>query len=350
LDDRQKEARAAAAAERRRVRRDMIAIGGSAGALDAMLACVAGLPADFSGSVFVVSHIGPFRSHLPELLSRAGKLPARHSEEGEAILPGIVYVAPPDRHMLVYGNEIRLSRGPRQHFTRPAINPLVRSVAQSFGKRAIGVVLSGTGSDGATGLRDIQQAGGLTIVQHPGAALYPDMPRNAVRAVRPDHLVGIDELAALLARLSAETVEVSVARTAEEAGMMMELFERPVALTCPECGGSVRRIGNGPTAEFRCHTGHNFGVDEIADGQRSSLEEALVVAVRVLNERVELCRQMMESARAARRDMGMAYWEKLKREADEQLEVLVRFLERQPLPAEAEPNGEPAAAADRKSP
>ena len=125
--------------------------------------------------------------------------------------------------------------------------------------------------------------------------------------------------------------------------MAMEQFERPVALTCPECGGSMRRAGNGPTAEFRCHTGHHFGVGEVADGQRSALEEALVVAVRVLNERVELCRQMMESARAAGRDLGVAYWERVKREADEQLKVLVRFLERQPLPEEAEPNGDPPA-------
>ena len=192
---------------------------------------------------------------------------------------------------------IRLSRGPRQHFTRPAINPLFRSVARSFGPRVIGVVLSGTGNDGAVGLREIQQAGGLTVIQHPEAALYPDMPRNALRAVRPDILPGLDELGPLLVRLSAETVEIPATRAVEEGDTMPDQFERPVALTCPECGGSMRHTGNGPTAEFRCHTGHYFGVGEVAEGQRSALEEALVVAVRVLNERVELCRQMRESAR-----------------------------------------------------
>ncbi|MGD9616846.1 MAG: chemotaxis protein CheB [Alphaproteobacteria bacterium] len=330
--------------------RDMIAIGGSAGALDAMMAAIAGLPPDFGGTVFVVSHIGSHRSHLPELLSRAGPLPAKHAEDGEAIRPGIVYVAPPDRHMLVFPNAIRLSRGPRQHFTRPAIDPLFRSVAQAFGPRVVGAVLSGTGSDGARGLREIQQAGGVAVIQHPSEALYPDMPRNAVRAVPGGHIVGIDELPRLLVRLSAETVDVPAAPAVAEAGTTMEKFERPVALTCPECGGSVRRTGDGPLPEFRCHTGHRFGLDELAQGQRSTLEEALVIAVRVLNERVELCRQMMESARASGRDLGVAYWERLKGEADEQLEVLVRFLERQPPPAETEPNGEPAAPEKRKIP
>jgi two-component system chemotaxis response regulator CheB len=324
----------------------VIAIGGSAGSLGAMFASVAGLPPDFAGNVFVVSHIGSHRSHLPELLSRIGPLPARHAEDCEPIRSGIIYVAPPDRHMLVYPGAIRLSRGPRQHFTRPAIDPLFRSVARSFGPRVVGVVLSGAGNDGAVGLREIQQAGGLTVIQHPAAALYPDMPRNAAGAVRPDHIAKLDELAPLLVRLAAGKVEIPARRAVEEGSAMSEQFERPVALTCPECGGAMRRTGDGPTAEFRCHTGHYFGAGEVAEGQRSALEEALVVAVRVLNERVELCRQMRESARSAGRDMGVAYWERLKQEADEQLEVLVRFLEHQPLPAHATPNGE-AGAPDR---
>jgi two-component system chemotaxis response regulator CheB len=340
LDKKENASGVSGSTTKQRARRDVIAIGGSAGALDAMMATVAGLPRDFGGSVFVVSHIGSHRSHLPELLSRSGPLPARHPNDGETICPGIVYVAPPDRHMLVLPGVIRLSRGPRQHFTRPAIDPLFRSVARALGPRVIGVVLSGTGSDGARGLWEVQQAGGITVIQEPSAALYPDMPRNAAKTVRPDHLVGIGELSQLLVRLSAETVDIPVASTAEETGTMIEQFERPVALTCPECGGAVRRTGDGSLVEFRCHTGHHFGIDEIAEGQRSALEEALVVAVRVLNERVELCRQMMDSARDAGRDMGVAYWQRLKDEAKEQLEVLVQYLEHQPPPAEAEPNGD----------
>ena len=148
-----------------------------------------GLPPDFGGSVFVVSHVGPHRSHLPEVLSHAGPLPARHAQDGEKILPGIIYIAPPDRHMLVSRDAIRLSRGPRQHFTRPAIDPLFRSLAQAFGPRVVGVVLSGFGSDGARGLSEIRQAGGVAVIQEPAAALYPEMPRNAAASVRIDHVV-----------------------------------------------------------------------------------------------------------------------------------------------------------------
>jgi two-component system chemotaxis response regulator CheB len=322
--------------------RDVIAIGGSAGALDAMLAAVADLSPEFGGSVFVVSHVGAHRSHLPEVLAHAGPLPARHAQDGEPIRPGIIYVAPPDRHMLVSRDAIRLSRGPRQHFTRPAIDPLFGSLAQAFGPRVVGVVLSGMGSDGARGLREIRQAGGVAVIQEPSIALYPEMPQNAAAATRVDHVVGKDELSGLLVRLSSQTVLVPKAETARGASRIMESFERPVALTCPECGGALRRTGD-KLPEFRCHTGHHFGATEVAHGQNSALEEALVVAMRVLNERAELCRQMMEDARTAGRELGVDYWRRLKGEVEEQLDVLARFLERQPQPAEPEPDGEPAA-------
>ena len=250
-----------------------------------------------------------------------------------------------------FEDAIRLSRGPRQHFTRPAIDPLFRSAAQVFGPRVIGVVLSGTGNDGARGLA--RDPAGRRDDSDPASlpqALYPDMPRNAAKAVRPTISSGSTNCRGCWCAYRPRRWKFRRRRPLEEAGTKTEQFERPVALTCPECGGAMRRSGNGPTAEFRCHTGHHFGVGEVADGQRSALEEALVTAVRVLNERVELCRQMMESASAAGRDMGVAYWERLKREADEQLEVLVRFLEHQPPPAEAEPNGEPAAAEADKNP
>ncbi len=334
------------ASDGRKGRRDVIAIGGSAGSLDAIVAAVAGLPPDFGGSVFVVSHVGSHRSYLPEVLSRAAILPARHADDGEPIRPGIIYIAPPDRHMLVSRDVIRLSRGPRQHYTRPAIDPLFLSLSRAFGPRVIGVVLSGTGSDGARGLREICRAGGVAVIQEPGTALYPEMPRNAAASVLADgvagHLVGKEELTGLLLRLSSQMAPISEAATAGQASTIMEQFERPVALTCPECGGALRRTG-GPPPEFRCHTGHRFGAIEIADGQGLALEEALVVAVRVLNERAELCRQMKESARAAGRDLGVGHWERLEGEAEEQLEVLARFLERQPPPAESGPRGEPTA-------
>ncbi len=254
-------------------RRDVIAVGGSAGALDAMLASVAGLPPDFGGSVFVVSHIGSHRSHLPEVLSHAGPLPARHAQDGETIRPGIIYIAPPDRHMLVSRDAIRLSRGPRQHFTRPAIDPLFRSLAQAFGPRVVGVVLSGIGSDGARGLREIQQAGGVAVIQEPcrGAISRDAAQRRRGGAGRSCRRQATNCRVCCCACRRRRCMFRKPRRPGKRAGSWSQ-FERPIALTCPECGGALRRT-DGKLPEFRCHTGHHFGATEIADGQRSALEE-----------------------------------------------------------------------------
>ena len=322
-------------------RRNVVAIGGSAGALDAMLAIVAAFPPDYDGNIFVVSHIGANMSHLPALMAAAGPLRARHPEDGEAIRPGIVYVAPPDRHMLVRPDHIRLSRGPRQHFTRPAIDPLFRSAAESFGPRVVGVVLSGTGGDGTAGLEAIREAGGTTVIQRPSDALYPEMPRSAAAAVAIDHVCSVVELPVLLRRLSSEPVAAGF-HHAQLARTAMDELERPVALTCPECGGALREAGSAKVKEYRCHIGHRFSPEEVLSGQSNGVEEAVGVAVRVLNERIELCRQMAENARRNGRSLGVAHWQRLHNEADAQLSVLRRFLAQQPLAQEPLPQ-EPLA-------
>lgn len=315
----------------RTVSRDIIVIGGSAGALDVMLAAVGAFDAEFAGSVFLVSHIGANRSHLPELISRAGPLPAKHPQNGEAVRPGVIYVAPPDRHMIVEAGGIRLSRGPRQHFTRPAIDPLFRSAAREYGPRVIGMVLSGAGSDGAFGLAEIKRAGGLTVIQDPNSTLYSDMPRAAADAVSIDHTVTRDELPALLRRLSRETV-IAGAPASQPSKTMAER-ERPIALTCPECGGALREDSRNEVKQYRCHIGHRFGPEEVLTGQLEAVDHAVGVALRVLNERVELCRHMAENARAAGRTMGVEHWRRLEKEAEDELAILQRFLARQPISA-----------------
>ena len=330
-----------ATAQMRDIRRDIIVVGGSAGALDAMLAVASAFDAAFTGSIFVVSHIGANRSHLPDLLSNAGTLPAKHPESGEAVQPGTIYVAPPDRHMLVEAGRIRLSRGPRQHFTRPAVDPLFRSAAQEYGPRVIGIVLSGTGSDGAIGLSAIKRAGGIAIVQEPHSSLYPEMPRAAAEAVEVDLIVGREEMPELLRRLSAEAVTMAapILKTSKK----MDERERPIALTCPECGGALREdTGNG-VKHYRCHIGHHFAAEEVLTGQLQAVDHAVGVAVRVLNERVELCRHMADNARAGGRKMGVDHWKRLEKEAEDELTVLQRFLNRQPIPSASEADADPVS-------
>jgi two-component system chemotaxis response regulator CheB len=283
------------------------------------------LPRDFAGNAFVVVHIGHSRSQLPELLANAGHLPAMFPADGETITPGHIYVAPTDRHLLVEPPLIRLSRGPREHFTRPAIDPLFRSVASAYGERAIGVVLSGGGSDGATGLDTIKRAGGLTVVLDPQDAVAAEMPRAAIEIVDPDYVSSEAELSYLVARLVREPASAQRLRK-DALPDSLTMPERPYALTCPECGGTMRKIGNGTAAQFRCHIGHIFGAREMMPAQLELLEKALDVAQRALNERIELSRQMAANSRTAGRKHGLQYWERVRAEAEQQVDTIRRVL------------------------
>jgi two-component system chemotaxis response regulator CheB len=320
--------------------RDIVVVGGSAGALDPLKALVAGLPPDYPGAVLVVSHIGAHPSKLPELLSGSGPLPASHARTGDPLRPGHIYVAPPDCHMLIADGQIELTHGPREHFTRPAIDPLFRSAARAYGPRTIGIVLSGTGSDGAAGLEQIKRSGGLAIVQDPADALAQEMPETAAAIANPDYIVGSGEVAKLLIRLAAEPISPAAASSDKKARPGMPKLEHPIALTCPDCGGALRQADDTRLLTYRCHTGHRFSGTELLHHQNDEVEHAVVVAVRVLNERAELCRRMIDDARTSGRSLGVTYWTRLSSESEQELHVLQRFLTRSREEEGEQANGE----------
>jgi two-component system chemotaxis response regulator CheB len=178
--------------------RDVIVVGASAGGVDALQRLVARLPAELPACLVVVLHVpssGP--SAMPQILSRAGKLRAMHAESGVDLQPGTIYLAPPDRHVLLDGRRLRLSAGAKENGHRPGIDPLFRSAAK-LGARVMGVILSGALDDGAAGLLCIKEAGGLAVVQDPTEATYPAMPRNAIAATRVDHILPIEAIAELI--------------------------------------------------------------------------------------------------------------------------------------------------------
>src|SRR5262245_27288904 len=177
---------------------DIIVVGASAGGVEALTQLVRALPADLPASVFVVLHVpAQSPSVLPTILSRVSPLPAVHPEDGEAIQPGRIYVAPPDRHLLVKRGHVRLARGPRENSNRPAVDPLFRTAGRAYGRRVVGVVLSGVLDDGTAGLAAVKMRGGVAVVQGPDEALYPGMPRNAAENVAVDYCLPVGQIAAL---------------------------------------------------------------------------------------------------------------------------------------------------------
>lgn len=176
----------------------IIAIGASSGGVEALRSLVSGLPRDIPAALLVVQHIGQNASRLPELLARAGSLPAGHVGQGELLRPGRIYVAPPDHHLVLMDGFTRLTRGPRENWARPAIDPLFRSAADSYGPRVVGVVLSGALNDGTAGLHAIRAAGGVAVVQHPADAACVEMPTSALRHAGADYCVPLRDMPQLL--------------------------------------------------------------------------------------------------------------------------------------------------------
>lgn len=180
----------------------VIVIGASAGGVPALKQLFAGLPHDLQAAIFVVLHFPSSRtSYLPEILSKVGPLKAHHVIATEEIRAGEVYIACPNRHLVIEEGLVLATTAPKENRHRPAINPLFRSAAWAFGSRVIGVVLSGILDDGTAGLWEIKRHGGKAVVQSPTDADHPQMPQNAIANVDVDYVVPIGKMADVLASL-----------------------------------------------------------------------------------------------------------------------------------------------------
>lgn len=291
-------------------RRDIIVIGASSGGVRLLLDLAAALPVPVPASILLAQHIGTHPSLLPQLLRQRGGNPAMHARSGLSIEPGHIYVAPPDHHMLVVGNELRLTREAKENHTRPAIDPLFRSAAISMGPRVIGVVLSGRLDDGTAGLQAIKACGGLAVVQEPADAEAPEMPASASAHVAVDHYVTGATLADTLMRLADEPVSMPrVAAPAElvhelqlslgegDAMQQLDAIGRASKITCPDCNGVLWEISNSHPPRYRCHTGHAYTQRTLEHTQGTRTDEALWKALRALNERHALLSTMADACR-----------------------------------------------------
>jgi len=292
-------------------RKDIVVVGASAGGMEALERLAAGLPADLPAALFVVWHLAPVvKSMLPQVLSRAGALPAKNPEDGDRIEPGRIYVAPNDRHLLLENGYVRVTKGPKENRFRPAIDPLFRSAAYIYGPRAVGVVLTGALDDGTAGLWAIKLRGGTAVVQDPADAVNRSMPLNALDNVAVDHKLPADEIGPLLARLVREPaaaappvaaplvermhneVKIAAGRDALEENVMR--FGELSPFTCPECHGVLTVLRDGSIKRFRCHTGHGYSTDALTESAAEQADARLWEAVRALDERIFLLNALGE--------------------------------------------------------
>lgn len=288
----------------------MVVIGASAGGLDAMQKLVGRLPAGLNAAVFVVQHIAPrFTSRLPEMLAAAGRLPAAFAQDGAAVVPATITVAPSDRHLVLRHAHVELSRGPRENHARPAIDVSLRSAAQGHGDRVIGVVLSGTLGDGTMGLMVVKAHGGTAIVQDPDEALYAGMPKQALQYAEVDHVLPAAAIAEYIVQRvagprtrkhAAPRVEgVDDQRVAQAFSEQIggERAEGQSIYTCPDCGGVLWQHGDGGATGYRCYQGHAYSGDDLLSQKSEHLENALWAAARALIERATLNRQLAAQLR-----------------------------------------------------
>src|SRR5262245_51755886 len=291
----------------------IVVIGASAGGIEALKTLAASLPEDFQAPVCIVMHTSPDSpGTLHDILGRAGVIPAVTASDGMRLRMGHIYVAPPDRHLVVEPGRIRVTRGPRENRFRPAIDPLFRSAAQVFGPAAIGVILTGNLDDGIAGLWAIKKLGGIAIVQDPDDALFSAMPNNALQSVAIDHRVPIADLGPLLTALVETepagptsyataprqiTSEVDIAKGANAIDAGVEEMSTPSRYACPECHGVLLELDEEGRMRFRCHTGHAYSSETLRVAIEEGIEASLWTAIRSLEEGHLLMRKLASERR-----------------------------------------------------
>jgi two-component system, chemotaxis family, protein-glutamate methylesterase/glutaminase len=289
--------------------RGVVAVGASAGGVEALTRFASNLPSDLPYAILVALHIPPAGpSVLARIIDRSGPLPAETATDGAPIRAGRIYVAAPDRHLLVHDHRTVVSEGPTENGHRPAINALFRAVALTFGPHAVGVLMSGVLDDGVLGAAAIRARGGTVVVQSPEDALFPAMPSNALHAGVVDRQAAATDIGPMLKELGVREIE----EREMEPDVTMEIENR-IAMgrrfdttfdsdalgphsgyTCPDCNGSLVALREN---SYRCRVGHAWTTESLLEARDDEVNGALWVAVRSLEEKASLSRRMADSVR-----------------------------------------------------
>lgn len=324
---------------------DIVAVAASAGGVEALKALVKALPQDLGASVLVALHLPrDARSMLAQILARVSRLPVDVAEHDAPLRPGRVYVGSPDSHLLVLDDRIVLGQGPRENGHRPSHDAMLRSVALAGGTRTVGVVLTGLLDDGAAGLAAVQRYGGTCLVQDPDDCEFPSMPKAALAAVPGARCRPLAALAKEIA-LAVEEPAMDAAPEVDDAQRSLDVVElssamhgtpvmpdgtspgEPSTFSCPDCHGVLNSVPDADVIRFRCRTGHAWTAESLASQQEEQVEEALWVALRVLEERADLSRKLSGEAREGSRDWSSVHFARRAEEADRSAALIRRVLE-----------------------
>jgi two-component system, chemotaxis family, protein-glutamate methylesterase/glutaminase len=339
--------------------RDTVVLGASAGGIVALEHLLPAFTRSVNASVFVVQHL-PADGHslLDQVLARATAYQATFAEDGEVILPQRVYLAPPDRHLLIENDRVRLLWGARENHSRPSIDPLFRSAAVARRGRVIGGILSGLLDDGAAGLLSVKRCGGIAFVQSTSDAIEPEMPERAAEAL-DGSLDGSLSAAAMGERMAeligtpAPSVEVPPDVRLELDMLLgnitaIEVLSKEGALvptSCPECGGPLWGLQDGRLQRFRCHTGHAYGVDSLLSGQGRQIERALWAAIKGLEQRAQMLLNLSRDETVRRRPRAAQNLEveaeQLRRHTETLRDVLTASLRNTPMTTGGAGRGKP---------
>jgi two-component system, chemotaxis family, protein-glutamate methylesterase/glutaminase len=289
-------------------RRNIIVVGASAGGSEALSKLCSTLPSDFKAAVFVVWHLGKMsEGYLPKILEKNSNLPVKNAEDDEEFKNGNIYIAPPDRHLIIQETKIRTTKGPKENRFRPSVDPLFRSAAYYFTNRVIGIILSGTLNDGTAGLWAIKDNGGISIVQNPLEAQFSGMPEDAIKNVEVDFVLPVNEIGRLLPELIKEevteedskpavpfSIEVEMAQEKKNGIDAMKKIGELTSYTCPECHGTLWKILEGKLLRFRCHTGHAYTAEYLLEHLEETLEDYMWNIKRGMSERINLLEQLTD--------------------------------------------------------
>jgi two-component system, chemotaxis family, protein-glutamate methylesterase/glutaminase len=292
----------------------IVVIGTSAGGIRALEELVMQLNPEMDAAFLVVLHLSRkgVGDVLFQRLQKHSRLPCRVGINGEHIKKGIVYLAPPDNHMLVDKGHIVVARGAHENRWRPSINNLFRSAAANYSSRVIGIILTGLLDDGTAGMSNIKRAGGITIIQNPDEADYPDMPLSILENVEVDHVESLSKMGVLLSEIMENTepkdvevpfdimqetkIDLRISTRVDD----LSMFEKS-NINCPDCGGGLYITQKDHPPHYRCHVGHSYTERELLIRMAEVMESTFWTALRMMEERRALLLKM------AKRDRERGY-------------------------------------------